>query len=435
MGSASPIIHQARQPDHAAAMVPTTHTPAHDTHREMLWCLCAFWFCLLLRRRRQRQGRAALLGGGRTPPSVMPIDSPHEPASGGNENSPGGALPRSPLARRSRGVTTFRVCTLGPPQQNVAHCLPVCHSCPRRLTDRSVPHSSTPLLCLGLCCVAWGRAPPPRAGRSHNVGRGVGLGVGGGPTGGTPRRGGERLPPARALVRLLARSSGGRRRRGGPGRAGEGEGGWEGEAGEGAEGAGSGPPRGRAPTGGTRPRGASPLPLRLPSALPGSSQSQAPSEPRPTRRHTRRRAQARAHARATQRRQGSQAGSSHPRHTATPAVFPLAPHRHRHQPVVWSPSVLVGLHAHSLSALPHRQSLDHSLSPERERERRRPTPPAAGPQPQRGAPPSFVVGVRTGVRPWLLGGRTSSTACFGSFGCKVNLPLGSRPADPHSTAV
>ena len=50
------------------------------------------------RRRRQRRGRAALLGGGRTPPSVMPIDSPHEPASGGNENSPGGALPRSPLA-------------------------------------------------------------------------------------------------------------------------------------------------------------------------------------------------------------------------------------------------------------------------------------------------------------------------------------------------
>lgn len=50
------------------------------------------------RAHRQRKGHAALLSGGRTSPSVMLIGSPHEPASGGNENSTGGALPRSLLA-------------------------------------------------------------------------------------------------------------------------------------------------------------------------------------------------------------------------------------------------------------------------------------------------------------------------------------------------
>lgn len=39
-----------------------------------------------------------MLSGGHTPPSVMPIDSPHEPPSGGNDNSPGGALPQGLLA-------------------------------------------------------------------------------------------------------------------------------------------------------------------------------------------------------------------------------------------------------------------------------------------------------------------------------------------------
>jgi len=46
----------------------------------------------------QRQGHAALLSGGHTPPSVMPIDSPHEPPSEGNDNSLGGALPQGLLA-------------------------------------------------------------------------------------------------------------------------------------------------------------------------------------------------------------------------------------------------------------------------------------------------------------------------------------------------
>jgi hypothetical protein len=65
----------------------------------------------------------ALLNGGHRSPSVMPIDSPHESASGGNENSPGGALPRSLLApitwRRHPSDEAP-----SPSQQNVAHaCL------------------------------------------------------------------------------------------------------------------------------------------------------------------------------------------------------------------------------------------------------------------------------------------------------------------------
>jgi hypothetical protein len=43
----------------------------------------------------------ALLGGGPTPPPVVPIHSPHEPASGGNENSSGGALPLRPACTHS----------------------------------------------------------------------------------------------------------------------------------------------------------------------------------------------------------------------------------------------------------------------------------------------------------------------------------------------
>ena len=50
----------------------------------------------------QCRGSTALLRGGHTPPLVMPISSPHEPASGGNENSPWGALPQSLLAPVTR---------------------------------------------------------------------------------------------------------------------------------------------------------------------------------------------------------------------------------------------------------------------------------------------------------------------------------------------
>ena len=41
-------------------------------------------------------GHTALLSEGHTPPSVMPIYSPHESASGGNENSTGDSLVRCP---------------------------------------------------------------------------------------------------------------------------------------------------------------------------------------------------------------------------------------------------------------------------------------------------------------------------------------------------
>ena len=60
----------------------------------------------------------ALPGGGRTPPPVVPIHSPREPASGGNENSPGGALPRGPACTHS-GMLPSRSAPI-PAQQNVA---------------------------------------------------------------------------------------------------------------------------------------------------------------------------------------------------------------------------------------------------------------------------------------------------------------------------
>ena len=42
-----------------------------------------------------------MLSGGHTPPSVMPIDSPHGSASGGNENSSGAPPPQGPLGQPS----------------------------------------------------------------------------------------------------------------------------------------------------------------------------------------------------------------------------------------------------------------------------------------------------------------------------------------------
>ena len=57
----------------------------------------------------------------------MPIHSPHEPASGGNENSSGGALPRSPADTHSERLPSQSAPI--PAQQNVATRLPVCHSC------------------------------------------------------------------------------------------------------------------------------------------------------------------------------------------------------------------------------------------------------------------------------------------------------------------
>ena len=61
----------------------------------------------------------ALLSGGLTPPSVMPIDSPHESASGGNENSSGDPLSRG-LLGLAWVVSPPRTSTSSPSQQNVA---------------------------------------------------------------------------------------------------------------------------------------------------------------------------------------------------------------------------------------------------------------------------------------------------------------------------
>ena len=78
-----------------------------------------------LLRHHQRKEHAALLSGGHTSSSGMPISSPHEPASGGNENSSGGALPQSLLAPNLR--RHHQVDVPSPLQQNVAllACLPL----------------------------------------------------------------------------------------------------------------------------------------------------------------------------------------------------------------------------------------------------------------------------------------------------------------------
>lgn len=83
-------------------------------------------------RAHQCRGSTALPGGGRTPPLVMPISSPREPASGGNENSPWGAPPQSLLAPVTR---RHHPSSGGLPAEFQAHrsrrlhpCLPVCQS-------------------------------------------------------------------------------------------------------------------------------------------------------------------------------------------------------------------------------------------------------------------------------------------------------------------
>lgn len=86
----------------------------------------------------------ALLSEGRTPPSVMPIDSPRESASGGNENSTGDSLVRRleglPWGRRRR------------PKRPLAHdsrillalaCLPFLPAAPT-LSPAQTPRVSPP---------------------------------------------------------------------------------------------------------------------------------------------------------------------------------------------------------------------------------------------------------------------------------------------------
>jgi len=86
-------------------------------------------------------GHTALLREGHTPPSVMPIYSPHESASGGNENSPGDSLVRSleglpygchhhptePLAHDS-GILLALACLPFLPTRLPAHPGPACLS-------------------------------------------------------------------------------------------------------------------------------------------------------------------------------------------------------------------------------------------------------------------------------------------------------------------
>lgn len=80
---------------HTGCSVEPVTTRVVHTRGQSDWTT---WVLPLTLQHHQRQGCTALLGGGHTPPSVMSIDSPHEPSSGGKENSSEGALPRSLLA-------------------------------------------------------------------------------------------------------------------------------------------------------------------------------------------------------------------------------------------------------------------------------------------------------------------------------------------------
>ena len=63
------------------------------------------------------------------PPSVMPFNSPHEPASGGKENSSGGPLPRGLLDPAINGESPLKSGHPRPIAAECCPCLPVCHSC------------------------------------------------------------------------------------------------------------------------------------------------------------------------------------------------------------------------------------------------------------------------------------------------------------------
>ena len=108
-------ITRSRRHTTAATTPPRTHTVGwcagmdggkQRRRRERL-CGCGSLLSLPLSlpvgTHHQRGDHAALLSEGHTPPSVMPIDSPHGSASGGNENSTGG-----PLVRRLRGCLAGR---------------------------------------------------------------------------------------------------------------------------------------------------------------------------------------------------------------------------------------------------------------------------------------------------------------------------------------
>jgi len=68
-----------------------------------------------------------LLSGGRTPPSVMPIDSPHEPCIRRKRELPGGCTAPWPACSTSPPVSPLSMCSK-PTVAECCTCFPVCHA-------------------------------------------------------------------------------------------------------------------------------------------------------------------------------------------------------------------------------------------------------------------------------------------------------------------
>jgi len=135
--------------------------------------------------------RARCLAGWRAyiPTRRAVFHSPLEPASGGNDNSSGGALPRLPACPSSRGITTV-VGVPSPSQQNVAHaCLfatpvttagrqgaaqPAPHAAPIRV-PLHCPSCGCPLFLSSDCFRTWtvGDEWPPVRGARGITGAGA----------------------------------------------------------------------------------------------------------------------------------------------------------------------------------------------------------------------------------------------------------------------
>ena len=81
----------------------------------------------------QRIEHAVLLAGGLTPPSVMPIDSPHETCIRRKRKLLEGCTAPQPAWLPVMSASPHSRC--GKPQPATAECctcLPVCHSCPQQ---------------------------------------------------------------------------------------------------------------------------------------------------------------------------------------------------------------------------------------------------------------------------------------------------------------
>jgi len=109
--------------------IGTSDCRSFEREKRILLATQRFRYC------HQCGDHTALLSEGRTPPSVMPIDSPRESASGGNENSTGDSL-----VRRLEGLPWGR----------------------RRRPKRPLAHDSRILLALA-CLPFLPAAPTPRA--------------------------------------------------------------------------------------------------------------------------------------------------------------------------------------------------------------------------------------------------------------------------------